>query len=133
MAKKKNEKEDKKVGRPLKINDEELRKLETAFKMGCLNREACAYADIPESTFYDYIKAHPEFSEKMIKWKQNPILKAKHTIYQNLDNEKTAQWYLERKCKDEFSTKQEVEAVNTNIDIKDEKIINKVMEKLKEL
>ena len=133
MTKKKNPEDYKKVGRPNKIKDDELRKLETAFKMGCNNSESCAFADIPESTFYDYIKANPEFSVKIDKWKKNPILKAKHTIYQNLEDTKTAQWYLERKCKQEFSTAQEVFNTNANLEITNEKVIEKVMNKLKEL
>ena len=133
MTKKKNPEDYNKVGRPNKIKDDELRKLETAFKMGCNNSESCAFADIPESTFYDYIKANPEFSVKIDKWKKNPILKAKHTIYQNLEDTKTAQWYLERKCKQEFSTAQEVFNTNANLEITNEKVIEKVMNKLKEL
>lgn len=133
MTKKKNPEDYKKLGRPNKIKDEELRKLETAFKMGCNNSEACVYAEVPESTFYDYIKANPDFSDKMKRWKLNPILKAKHTLYQNLDDIKTAQWYLERKRKDEFSTAQEILNTNANLEITNEKVIEKVMNKLKEL
>lgn len=130
MAKKK---ETKKIGRPNKIKEEELRKLETAFKMGCTNSEACAHADVPERTFYDYIKANEDFSQKIDKWKKTPILKAKHTIFQNLDDTRTAQWYLERKCKHEFSTAQEIMNTNANVEITDKKIIEEVINKIKEL
>lgn len=133
MTKKKNQQDYKKVGRPTKINEEELRKFETAFKMGCNNSEACAYADVPERTFYDYLRDNQDFSHKIDKWKKNPILRAKHTIYQNLEDIKTAQWYLERKCKQEFSTAQEVFNTNANLEITNEKVIEKVMNKLKEL
>lgn len=133
MTKNKKSEEHKKLGRPTKIHEEELRKLETAFKMGCNNSEACAYAEIPESTFYDYIKANQDFSDNINKWKKNPILKAKHTIYKSLEDPKTARWYLERKCKDEFSTAQEIFNTNANLEITNEKVIEKVMNKLKEL
>ena len=123
----------KKLGRPKRITDEELQKLETAFKMGCNNSEACAYADLAERTFYYYIEQNEDFLQKINKWKKNPILKAKLTIFKNLDDEKTAQWYLERKCKEEFSLKQVVETTNTNISVTDEKIIESVMNKLKDL
>lgn len=96
------------TGRPSSINKDELQKLEMAFKMGSNNTEACAYAEVTESTFYLYRKNNPEFSEKIERWKQNPILKAKRTVYMNLDNVDTAKWYLERKAKKEFSTRQEV-------------------------
>ena len=133
MTKKKNPEDYKKVGRPNKIKDEELRKFETAFKMGCNNSEACAYADIPESTFYDYIKANPEFSDKINKWKKNPALKAKHTIYQNLSDPKIAQWWLERRKRDEFSTAQEIFNTNANLEITNEKVIENVINKIKDL
>jgi len=38
--------------------------------------------------------------------KQRPILTARRTIYDSLDNPDVAKWFLERKSKDEFSTKQ---------------------------
>lgn len=133
MNKNKKSNDKKKVGRPKKINEEELRKFETAFKMGCNNSEACVYADVPERTFYDYVKDNQDFSHKISKWKLNPVLKAKHTLYQNLDDIKTAQWYLERKRKDEFSTAQEILNTNANLEITNEKVIEKVMNKLKEL
>jgi hypothetical protein len=106
-----------KGGRPEKIKELELQKLETAFKMGCNNSEACSYAEIPESTFYEYLKKNPMFSDKIVGWKRNPILKAKHTIYKNLDDAKTAQWYLERKCKEEFSTQSKLELESKGINI----------------
>ena len=49
------------------------------------------------------------FRNEKEQWKKNPIAKAKNTIFKNLDDPQIARWYLERKCKDEFSTKQEVE------------------------
>ena len=99
-----------KGGRPTIFTPDKLQKLETAFRMGCNKTEAIAYAEISDSTFYDYIKRNPELSDKIKRWQQNPILKAKHTIFQNLDDPKTAQWYLEKKCID-FQN----QIVNTNV------------------
>lgn len=100
------------AGRPHAITPEVLAKLEQGFKIGLTDTECCCYADIDEATLYRYQKENPEFSEKKRKWKQNPVAKAKHTIYKNLDDPKTAQWYLERKCKEEFSIKVEQEVTN---------------------
>jgi type IV pilus biogenesis protein CpaD/CtpE len=91
------------MGRPEVIQQEILLLLKQAFAIGCSDEEACAYAKIPTSTFYDYQKRHPEFSEEKDRLKQEPILKAKHTIVKSLTDVKDAQWYLERKKKDEFS------------------------------
>ena len=97
-------KEAKKIGRPPKIDSIILGKLESAFKIGANDREACFYADINPDTLYEYQKKHPEFTEQKEIWKRNPILKAKHTIYNNLGDPKVAQWLLERKD-DEYSNK----------------------------
>lgn len=105
------------VGRPTIMTKDVVAKLEHGFKIGLNDTECCAYADISRDALYDYIKKHPEFGDKKDKWKQNPIAKAKHTIYKNLDDAKTAQWYLERKCKDEFSTQSKVELQGNALNI----------------
>lgn len=99
------------VGRPKAITPEIMRKLEEAFKLGCTNREACFYADIGESTFYDFIKDNPEFSEKINVLKEYEKIKARMVIHRALESgdRDIAKWYLERKAKDEFSTKQELQ------------------------
>lgn len=96
------------MGRPEVFDDKILTELKIAFSIGCTDEEACAFANVPTSTFYDYQKRHPEFSEEKERLKQNPILKAKKTIEATLDDPKNAQWYLERKKKDEFSTRSEL-------------------------
>lgn len=112
-----------KVGRPAKIDKGILGKLESAFKMGATDREACSYVNINPDTLYEYQKKHPEFTEQKEAWKQNPILKAKNTIYKNLNDARIAQWYLERKCKDEFQPQNKVElnGNGVNIFVADEK------------
>lgn len=97
------------MARPTKMTPEVLAKLEHAFKIGLTDAEACAYVGIDPSNFYRYQDKHPKFRTEKEQWKKNPIAKAKNTIFKNLDDPQTARWYLERKCKDEFSTKQEVE------------------------
>ena len=105
------------AGRPTIFTDATLQKLEQGFKIGLTDEECCAYADIAMASLYNYQNANPEFLEKKRKWKQNPIAKAKHTIYKNLDDAKTAQWYLERKCKEEFSTQSKVELQGNALNI----------------
>ena len=108
MAKKNTKTGVNRVGRPNKVNTEILDKLREGFLTGYDRTEACAYAKLPLSTFYDYIKEHPEFSDEIEEWIQNPILKAKATLFKNLDDPKHAKWYLSRKKKDEFSERTEV-------------------------
>ena len=97
----------KKVGKPTVMTEKVLDLLRQAYLWGATNAEACAYADISERTLYDYLSKNPEYSQKIEQWKLDPILKAKKTVINELGDVKNAQWYLERKQKDEFSTKVE--------------------------
>lgn len=95
-------KEQKKDGRPCAINNHVLRKLERVFAYGGTDAEAALYAGISESTLYDYCQKNPQFSERKKLLKTNPILKARKTIYKNLDQPATARWYLEKRARLEF-------------------------------
>lgn len=102
----------KKVGRPIVMTEEVLRKLEDAFLRGLSDRQACLQASVRPSTFYDYCKLHPDFSERKELLKEQPKIKAKLIISDKLDegDVEMARWYLERKAKDEFSLRQEINA-----------------------
>lgn len=104
------------MGRPRAITTKKLEKLEEAFKLGCTNREACFYADVAESTFYDFLKEHPEFSDKISMWKDYEKIQARYVVHKALEkgDRDIAKWYLERKAKDEFSTKQEIDTTVNN-------------------
>lgn len=108
------------LGRPTVFTDEVLQKLEQAFSLDCTDEEACVYADIAPSSLYNYQNSHPEFLERKKLLKQKLVLKARSVISKNLqENDRdTAKWYLERKRKDEFSTKQEY------ADVTDRPVIN---------
>lgn len=107
MTKKKDPKDYKKKGRPSKITAEIVAKLEQAYKIGANDTEACLHAGIDRTTLFRYEQSNPDFSNKKAEWKRNPILKAKHTIYKNLDDPSVAKWLLERKD-DEYKNKQEL-------------------------
>lgn len=111
MTKKKDSKDKKTAGRPTVMTPEVVNKLEQAFSMGCSDLEACLFADISKQTLYDYQAKHPEFADRKAMLKETLILKARSVIATSLNNkdENTAKWYLERKRKDEFSTKVENE------------------------
>lgn len=98
-------------GRPSVMTAEVLQKLEHGFSRGLTDKEACCYAGISESTLYNYGNENPDFLERKELLKEQPKMKAKFVIYDALEegNLITARWYLERKAKDEFSTKQEAD------------------------
>ena len=110
MTKKKDPKDYKKKGRPAWEPDAaQLKILEDSFKLGAQVKEALAQAKIPQSTFYDYLNAHPDFSEQIEWWQQYPIMLAKHSVVSHMmEDGKLALEYLKCKRKDEFSPRTEI-------------------------
>lgn len=94
---------------------EKMDKLEYAFSIGCTDQEAALYADISMTQLYYYQRTHPDFAIRKEALKQKPFLKARETIFNNLDGIGTATWFMERKKKDEFAPKHEIET-STKLD-----------------
>ena len=118
MTKKKNPEDYLPTGRPTKLTPETIEKLRTAFLMGCSDIEACLYADISKTALYNYQQKNPDFVDQKEQWKEQLTLKARTVIANALNNkdENTAKWYLERKAKNEFSTKVENETTINGIE-----------------
>jgi hypothetical protein len=122
------------VGRPTVMTPEIINKLEQAFSIGCGDLEACIYADLTPSVLYRYQESHPEFKERKAMLKEKLILKSRSVIAYALDNkdENTAKWYLERKRKDEFSSKQEISGlmgvVNNKPDLEEIRKLKELLE-----
>ena len=93
-------------------------KLKDAFQQGANVVRACAYAEILRVTYYEYIKIHPELTDIFEMLRQKPVLKAESVVIKKLneDDVDTAKWYLERKAKGEYSTRQEMIPVNPDED-----------------
>ena len=98
------------AGRPTVMTEITLAKLVEGFEYGFTDLEACLHAGISKDALYDYCEKHPEFTERKEILKRSPILLAKRTIVDDLkaNDTDTAKWYLDRKAKDEFSTRQEI-------------------------
>jgi predicted DNA-binding protein YlxM (UPF0122 family) len=94
-------------GRPSKQTPVAVKKLEEAFAMDCSIEEACFYAGISRQTYYTWIKDNPELLDRFEELKQEPFLKARKTILDNLDQPEHAKWYMERKRKNEFAQRTE--------------------------
>lgn len=96
-------KKDGKMARPTKMTEVTLGKLEQAFAYDSSIEEACFYADINPDTYYAYVKAHPEFSERVKALRNRPVLDARQKVVSSIKADvKVAQWYLERKAKKEY-------------------------------
>ncbi len=105
------------MSRPTVMTPEILERLYHAFSIGCTDEEAAVYAKIGVTTLYDYARNNPEFSQEKEELKKTPILKARSTVVNGLDDVKNAQWYLERKNKDEFGLKQFSDNLTKNVDV----------------
>ncbi len=97
--------------RPKKVDNAVVGKLELAFMKGLNITEACDYAEISRDTYYKYIKDDRAFSDKMERAQTSLQRKAKINLADEIEsgNIELSKYYLERKCKDEFSVKQQVE------------------------
>jgi len=86
-----------------KLTPEVLQKLEQAFAIDATIREACFYADISESSYYQLVKDDPVLLEKFNRLREKPVLTARQTVVKNLDDPDMAMKYLKNKRNKEFS------------------------------
>jgi len=97
------------MSRPTKLDNLKVKKLEEAFALGSTIAEACYYADISKQTYYNWTEQNPELLDRFEQLQQAPILKARRTLANALENDpRLAFKYLERKLKDEFGPRYEV-------------------------
>ena len=99
------------VGRPTVMTKETIDKLEEGFLMGFTDKEASLYANIDVTTLYNYCNDNPNFSTRKELLKEQPKIMAKQNIIKSIKkgSELDSKWYLERKSKNEFSLKQEID------------------------
>jgi ACT domain-containing protein len=114
-------------GRPTIVTDAVVAKLEYGFMKGLNVTECCHYADISRNCFYEYLEKNPDFKDRIEELRSNPSTKAKLNVVEVIENGDTdlSKWWLERRNKDEFTTKQEIDAdvkekVNITIELSDD-------------
>ena len=91
------------VGRPTDYGPAVVQKLTAAIQRLMTVTEACHYAGISTSTYYDWIVKYPEFSDKMDKAKTYLFRMSKDIISDDITTNKdvrTAKWLLEKKDPD---------------------------------
>ena len=114
MTKKKTKRQHKKTGRHTIMTPQTIAKLEHCFERGYSDYDAYKSVGISKDAFYDYCVANPDFSEKKEWLKKNTVILSKNIVYDKLVIDKdinTAKIILERKAKDEFSTRQETDFI----------------------
>ena len=116
-----------KGGRPTVMTEERVKKLELGFLKGLNDTECCNYVGISRQTLYDYCAKHPEFADRKEELKTHPSTTAKLNVVEAIENGdvELSKWWLERRNKAEFSTRQEIEAdvkndVTINIELTDD-------------
>ena len=97
-------------GRPTVMTLEVLAKLEEGFKLAFTDEQACSHANIGKDSLYDYIKKYPKFGEQKERWKRLVDNMAKAKLVESIQegDPNSVKFWLERKCKEEFSTRQEL-------------------------
>lgn len=89
--------------------------LEMAFSMGFDAVEACAAAKISRRKYNKLIEKYPLLLDRIEHWKANPVMLAKSVVMEQIGNGnlQAAQWWLERRKKDEFSQSTKLEINKT--------------------
>ena len=110
MTKRKAPEDKQKAGRKTVMTPEVVTKLEVAFSRDCSDTEACIFAGISRMTLHRYQEDNPEFCDRKALLKDTLVLKARTNIAERIEKGdlETSKWYIERKKRGEFSTRQEV-------------------------
>ena len=93
------------AGRPSKMSEVTIRKLEMALWHGYTITTACIIAGISRETYYAHIDKNPELSDRFELAQQMVSYKARNVILQAIANNdvKVSMWWLERQCRSEFA------------------------------
>ena len=109
------------------ITVEKLHDLKFAFCIGSTTVEACGYAGITEQGYRYWLRNMPEdlrleWKFLVEQWRSDLVLKARHSVFVEMDDPNMAKWYLERKRRDEFATRteQELKKVEKFSEVSDE-------------
>ena len=100
---------------PTKVTPAAIAKLEQAYSNDMTDEEACLYAGISTTSLYNYQKKNPEFVERKQHLKNALALHAKNNIAKKIHkgDESISKWWLERRRKEDYSTRAETK---TNIE-----------------
>lgn len=89
-----------KEGRPTKLTDDVVNKLENIFKVGGNVEEAISYAGISKQTYYNWIEADISFLTKMDAARHYADIVAKNVVIDAIVKDRdlgTAKWWLEKR------------------------------------
>lgn len=104
------------VGRPTKLTDAIVGKLEEAAELDCTIEEMATHAGIHRDTLYDWLNKNPELSDRLESLRNKPIITARKSVIGGLASPSFALGYLEKKRKVEFGIETTVN-INGNLGI----------------
>lgn len=91
------------AGRPTKFTEVMRKKIDEAAALGCSDTEIALFCDISRVTYYAWLKEHPELVNRIEELRDRPMLKARKTIVDKLDESySNAMDYAKRKRPKEF-------------------------------
>lgn len=100
----------KKAGRPSEKTPEVIRKIEEIAALDGTVEEMAFFAGIHRATLYRWLEDDKELSDRIEALRQEPVLLARRTVVSAIkESPGIAMSYLERKKKNEFSPRQEVD------------------------
>lgn len=84
--------------------------LKPYLQLGYSVKKACKLAQFPDSTFYDWINNDDLLRAKVEAWQGMISAKARQNVASSVDkgNVEDSKWWLERREKREWSTRQEI-------------------------
>lgn len=114
----------KKGGRPTVITARVVRLLVTCFQNGLTIRQACWQSGISHEAYYQRVKNDSEFADKMSKAQQLPSMTARTNVMTAIKkgDVSASKWLLERKDKEEFSSKTDVAIQEVEVQAEDEQL-----------
>lgn len=113
--------------------DEKETKLRQAFSIGCTVDEALCYAEMRKTEWQSFLDLNPDFLHEIEQMQLKPLVKARMAAVKNLDDPKNAQWYLERKKKDEFSLRSETTVKHEFEKLSDQELAERVAREMQEM
>lgn len=98
------------VGRPTKMTEDVIRKIEEVAALDGSVAEMAFYANVHPDTVYAWLKENKDFSDRINALRNKPVLLARQTVVKAVkDDPNMAMRYLEKKRSKEFVTRTEVE------------------------
>lgn len=93
-----------------KLTPETVKKLEEAFSLDATVKEACFYADISREIYYKWTRENPKLSDRFEALREKLVLAARESVAKQMKSDgDLALKYLERKRKEEFSPRHELD------------------------